>query len=300
MELNRSLAIIGAGRAGRALGRGLRESGWRVTAVVTRSAASAKEAARVIGGAQAYSALTRLTLEAGNLLLATPECAIPQIAGELAEMGGQEWRGKVVLHTGSADHTSLEPLARAGAATGSLRLFHVFDPRQGGRLAPGGERLPELDGVMVTVEGHPLALRVARRMVRDLGGLPVQLTAADKVAAAAAAEMASAQVAALTQAAARILQSGRVSRRQALRAALHLSRAALHYLERYGSGEGWAPVPDHCAVAAQMHALGCYPSEYGGAYSALRSLGTRMRSRLPAGSSWAAGAIELRAKPKSG
>ena len=35
-----TLAMIGAGRVGRALGRRLREAGWRIGAVVTRSEAS--------------------------------------------------------------------------------------------------------------------------------------------------------------------------------------------------------------------------------------------------------------------
>ena len=41
--MRRSLAILGAGRVGRALGRRLREEGWKIGAVVTRSAASARE-----------------------------------------------------------------------------------------------------------------------------------------------------------------------------------------------------------------------------------------------------------------
>src|SRR5260370_417540 len=47
--MQNSLAIIGAGRVGRALGRRVRELGWKIGAVVTRSDASARKAVRFIG-----------------------------------------------------------------------------------------------------------------------------------------------------------------------------------------------------------------------------------------------------------
>jgi len=44
------ISIIGGGRLGRSLGCGLRERGWKVHSVVTRSRATAKRAVRAIGG----------------------------------------------------------------------------------------------------------------------------------------------------------------------------------------------------------------------------------------------------------
>ena len=46
--MEKTLAIIGAGRVGRTLGRRLRELGWQIGAVVTRSEASARRAVRFI------------------------------------------------------------------------------------------------------------------------------------------------------------------------------------------------------------------------------------------------------------
>jgi len=42
--MENSLAIVGAGRVGRALGRRLRERGWKIGAVITRGEASARRA----------------------------------------------------------------------------------------------------------------------------------------------------------------------------------------------------------------------------------------------------------------
>ena len=49
------ISIIGAGRVGRALGPRLREQGWKIHAVVTRSEATARRAVRSIGGGSAHS-----------------------------------------------------------------------------------------------------------------------------------------------------------------------------------------------------------------------------------------------------
>jgi len=43
------LTIIGAGRVGRALGRALGETGWKIFGVVTRAKPSARRAVRFIG-----------------------------------------------------------------------------------------------------------------------------------------------------------------------------------------------------------------------------------------------------------
>ena len=47
--MKRTLSIVGAGRVGRTLGKRLRERGWRIGAVVTRSTATSRAAVRAIG-----------------------------------------------------------------------------------------------------------------------------------------------------------------------------------------------------------------------------------------------------------
>ena len=51
-----------------------------------------------IGGGRAYGILTRLVLEAGTTLICTPDVAIPNVTRRLADMGGEEWSGKVLLY----------------------------------------------------------------------------------------------------------------------------------------------------------------------------------------------------------
>jgi hypothetical protein len=94
-----SLAIIGAGRVGRSLGRRLRELGWRIGAVVTRSEPSARRTVRFIGDGKACAGMTRRILASRVILMATPDDEIAVVAQELARIGEEELRGRVVLHT---------------------------------------------------------------------------------------------------------------------------------------------------------------------------------------------------------
>ena len=98
-----SLAIIGAGRVGRALGRRLRELGWKIGAVVTRGEASARRAVRFIGAGKACAGMTRQVLASRVILVATPDEEIAVVARELARIGEEELRGKVVLHASGAN-----------------------------------------------------------------------------------------------------------------------------------------------------------------------------------------------------
>src|SRR5437588_628007 len=126
-----SLAIIGAGRVGRALGRQLREAGWRIGAVLTRSEASARRAVRFIGAGKAFAGMTRQVLLSRVILIATPDDEIAFAARELARIGEEELRGRVVLHTsGAMDSGALETLRALLPLTRQvLDNFETLGPR---------------------------------------------------------------------------------------------------------------------------------------------------------------------------
>jgi predicted short-subunit dehydrogenase-like oxidoreductase (DUF2520 family) len=270
-----TLAIIGAGRVGRAVGQKLRLAGWHVTAVVTRSAASARRAVRDIGAGRPHGKLTRSLLDAGIVLIAVPDDEIIHIAERLARMGREEWRGKVILHTsGALDNRALAPLERVGASTGSIHPLQSFSTRV----------VPSLDGIFMVIEGMPDAIRVARRIAHDLGGVPLRLRGGDKQAYHAAGVFSAAHVLALLETGARILTRTGFSRRQATAALLQLSRQVLSNFERFGPSVAWsgpAPRGDFGTIAGHMRALGKFPAEYGDAYAAMHRLGARVLARRP-------------------
>src|SRR5258707_3439676 len=81
-----TISIIGAGRIGRALGRRLREQGWKIHSVVTRSQATARRAVRSIGGGRGCSDLSPGVVVASVILIAVPDSVIEEVTTRLAPL----------------------------------------------------------------------------------------------------------------------------------------------------------------------------------------------------------------------
>ena len=288
------IAIVGAGHVGRALGRLLRQRGWRIGAGVTRSPATAHAAVRAIGAGQPRSRLDASLLAADVVLLAVPDRAIAAVASQLAGLAvnavvaqgardvprrgalrplpskgkanNQVWRGKIVLHTcGAFDRSILGPLELRGAATGSLHPLQTF-----GKVA-----LPNLKDTGCAIEGTPAALRIAQRICRDLGCVPIRVPRGAKPAYHAAAVFAAGHILGVIEAATRILMASGFSRQQAVWALLPLTRQTLANFERNGGKKSWtgpAARGDLATIRKHIAALRRFPREYRAAYAALTRL----------------------------
>ncbi len=181
---------------GRALGRSLRRLGWRIGAVVTRSAAHSRAAVRAIGAGKPVATLSSEVMDADVILLLTPDDVLAEVARQLAKLAGQQCRGKIVLHgSGALDNSVLRALARCGAATGSIHPMQTFT----------NNSQPNLKGVIFAIEGHPRARRAAAAIARSLGGIPVPVAGRGKPAYHAAGTLVAGHALALTEAAAQLL-----------------------------------------------------------------------------------------------
>jgi len=287
-----TIAIVGAGRVGRALGRRLHEEGWRIGPVITRSVRSAREARRRIGSGTPQAGFSEAVLVADVILISTPDRAIGDVASELARLGesgpsvatqaekqqrkapGQTWQGKIVLHTsGALTSDVLKPLALRGAATGSLHPLQTFS----------GQTLPLLAGSVCVIEGSASALRMARRICRDLGCIAVVLPPRNKAAYHAGAALAAGHILAVFEAAVRMLIQSGFSRKNAIAALLPLTRQTLANYERVGPRAAPTSVwtgplsrGDFGVVERHLHALRGFSKEYRGAYEALSKLAIRV------------------------
>ena len=264
---------MGAGRIGRVLGRRLREQGWRIHSVVTRSESTARRAVRSIGGGTARGELSRSIFSARVILIAVPESAMANLVTRLASVGEGELRGKIVLHTsGVLNSDVLGALRSFGAAVGSIHPLQTFS----------GIGIPVLEGRVFGIEGDPAAVRAARSMTRSLGGQPVQLSAASKPLYHAAAVLSAGHVLALEETAVRIFASLGMRRQEALKALLPLARQVLENLERVGPRAAWTgPLArrDYNVIAMHEEALKSAPSEYLEAYRAVNRLAARVLAR---------------------
>ena len=279
------VAIVGAGRVGCALGRLLHKRGWRIGPVITRSMPTARAARRQIGDGEPQAGLSEAVLSADVILIATPDRAIARTAQALARLngsmsvgqtpgkrntGGAVWRGKVVLHaSGALSSDILRPLATRGAAVGSLHPLQTFS----------GQTTPSLAGSACAIEGSGGALRMARRICRDLGGVPVVLPPGRKAAYHAGAALAAGHILAVFEAAVRILVGAGFSRERAIRALLPLTRQTLANYERVGARGAWTgPLSrgDFVVIERHLEALRRFPREYREAYNALSRLGVKV------------------------
>jgi len=320
----RTISIVGAGRVGRTLGKRLRQLGWRIGAVVTRSPASSRAAVRAIGGGAGYASLQDFVAEyrthaqtddsrreasqrdgraglkprrkhgdnpgalapeangfaqawtADVVLLATPDDVLASVAKSLARIRGKNWRGKIVLHTsGTLDRSVLAPLARLGAATGSLHPMQTFS----------GRGMPNLAGVIFAVEGDPKARRAAQGIARAFGGVPVVIESRDKPAYHAAAVLVAGSGFPLIESGVRMLMRIGFTRRRAFQTLLPLTRQMLDNVERIGPRAAWTgPLSrgDYAVIAKHAQALRRYPREVRQAYAALAHLAARVLSKKPA------------------
>ena len=154
-----SIAIVGAGNLGTALALALREAGYPIESVIARSGKSLTRAKGLAEQIGARAVLGAEEVRARVLWLCVPDSEIARAARSLAERF--QGKGKIVLHSsGALGSETLEPLRRKGAAAASVHPLMTFV--QGSR--------PSLAGVSFAIEGDLVAVRVARGIVRDLGG----------------------------------------------------------------------------------------------------------------------------------
>jgi predicted short-subunit dehydrogenase-like oxidoreductase (DUF2520 family) len=221
--------------------------------------------------------MTRQILASQVILIATPDDKIAVVARELARIGEEELRGKVVLHTsGALDSGVLDSLRAHGAAVGSMHPLQSFS----------GVSVPSLEGKVFTIEGETQAVRVARRIARALGGSPVRIAGSKKLLYHAAAAMAAGHVLAVEEAATQLLLSLGMKRSEAVRALLPLTRQVLENFERLGPRAAWTgPLSrgDFQVVRAHLDALKESPQEFAQAYEALNCLAASVLAKDSAG-----------------
>ncbi|HEY3560378.1 MAG TPA: Rossmann-like and DUF2520 domain-containing protein [Kribbella sp.] len=144
------IGLIGAGRAGTALGAALAAAGHRLVGVTARSDASLERAARLLPAVPILSA-DEVTARADVVLVAVPDDLIHDVAQTLPLTSAQ-----YVVHVSGAH--GLAPLAGLAATPVALHPSMTFP----------GEPV-RLDAVMFTATAPEAARTVVERLVKSLG-----------------------------------------------------------------------------------------------------------------------------------
>jgi len=164
------VAIVGAGNFGTALALALQRARYTIDAVIVRSGGESLKKAQKLAKQVGARALTDLSLSRAELIwFCMPDAEIAWAARSLA--GTVDWKGRVVLHSsGALTSDALAVLRSRGATVASVHPLMTF---------VRGSR-PSLAGVPFVLEGDAAAVRVGRRVVRDVGGIAYPIRKKDK------------------------------------------------------------------------------------------------------------------------
>lgn len=168
-----SVAIIGPGRVGTAIGVLAAQRGYRVVAVGGRRLEAARRAAAVIRGHPVACSVAAAAERAELLLLTVSDGAIRSVAEDLAKAGVVP-AGTVVVHaSGALSSGALSSLRDTGCHIASAHPMQTFANVES---AIGG-----LGGCYWFCEGDSEALRQVHELVRAVGGNVVDITTDRKV-----------------------------------------------------------------------------------------------------------------------
>jgi predicted short-subunit dehydrogenase-like oxidoreductase (DUF2520 family) len=146
------------------------------------------------------------------------------------------------------------------------------------------QNFPDLANCIFGVDGSPAALQAARKMIRQMGGVAVRLSGANKAAYHAAGSFACVFVLALMETATRLLMTQGFKRRQAMRALLPLTRQTLDNFESVGPLAAWTgPLSrgDFSTIERHVKALANFEPEYLEAYKTLSRLTAEVLAAKP-------------------
>lgn len=239
-----TIAIIGAGRLGSSMARNLAGVGYTISEIVCRpNRRSRAKAARLAGEVNAsVSTASRAHLAADVIWFCVPDSEIVAAAESLAS---RDWRTKIALHSsGVLPSGALQCLRATGAWVASVHPLMTFV--EGSR--------PSLEGVPFAIEGDAAAVRVARRIVRSLGGRGFNIRAEDKVAYHAFATMICPLLIALLAASESVAALAGISGRDARRRMLPILRQTLANYQKLGAAASFSgPLVRGDVATIQQH-----------------------------------------------
>jgi len=216
------IGFIGAGTVGTALAVKLTEKGYTVTAVNSRTRASAERLAQRVGRCTVYATTQEVANDSDLVFITTPDAAIPEVAAQV------KWRkGQSVAHCSGADSTaSLEAARLAGAMVGGFHPLQTF--------AGIDQAIENLPGSTFALEAVDPLLATLKKMAVNMDCYWIVLKASDKVLYHAAAVMACNYMVTLVKLSSDLWKSFNVPPEEATRALLPLIRGTVNNLTDVG------------------------------------------------------------------
>ena len=163
-----TIAIIGCGTVGTAMGKLLARAGYPITGVATRSLDTAGRAAKMIGAERFSDCPWDVSRGALVVFVTTPDDAIESTCKAVVQHQGFDKHAVVIHCSGALSSAVLSSARRCEARVASLHPLQSFaSVDQAEKLVPGS---------FCAIEGDKTALPVARQLVQDVGGVLMEIT----------------------------------------------------------------------------------------------------------------------------
>ena len=257
-----NFAIIGLGKVGTAIGHLLNKSGHKIIAVSDKSTAALKNALPYTGG-EAFRDPKKAVSGADVILITTPDDIIADACKEIADPKLIE--EKFVFHmSGAGGLDLLDAAQKAGAAVASIHPVQSFSSID--------TAINNIPGSIFGITADKKAQKQARIIVRDLGGIPIIITPAQKPLYHAAACFASNYLVSLLNVVETIYESIGINETNAQKAYLPLIYGTLKNVENAGSIQALTgPIARGDAGTIKKHiaAMEKTQPQYSSLYSAL-------------------------------
>jgi len=221
-----TVAILGLGKVGTAVGFLLSRAGYRIAAVASRSEASLTQGMVYTGG-KPYLNFPEAARAADCIIIATSDDAIAHVCKEISREGGIKPGAKVIHMSGAGGLDLLESARAAGAHVACIHPLQSF---------------PDVDSAVRNIPGSTFGITSpdeirewSFQVVRDLGGVPFLISDADKPLYHAAASIASNYLTTLIHMVEEIYQSLGLNREETIRAIWPLVMGTIANIETNGT-----------------------------------------------------------------
>lgn len=264
-----TFSIIGAGMVGTAIGFLLKKAGHDILAFADLSAAHLKRA-QAYTGAKGFRSPARAADLANCILITTPDDRIGTVCKEIA--GASSVAGKQVFHmSGAGGLDLLESARRAGASVASIHPLQSFSSIEGA--------IQSIPGSYFGVTASTGVKKLAADIVRDLQGIPIPVTPAQKPLYHAAACIASNYLVSLMSVVESIYLSIGFSEKDARKAYLPLVYGSLKNIERQGCTNALTgPIARGDAGTVQKHinAMACHLPDFSSLYAEMGKVALKL------------------------
>lgn len=216
------VSFVGAGNTCKVIGKLLKEKGYNIEGIASKRLESARIAGKFIGVKDISDKPAKFTANSDIVFITTPDDYIKTVAGNNVFK-----KNSIILHC-SGNYSS-QILKNVIASDISVASLHPLRS-----LANPEIVVKNFNGTFCTYEGDKKAARIVEKMIKNIGGIPLQLKTSKKSLYHIGAVFASNYLVAIFEIALQLFEEAGIQRNNGVKALLKLSKGTIANIENVG------------------------------------------------------------------